>query len=98
MADMLERLYAAKSRADGDVRAREHYAAYVEDRIEHGEWSTADVAEYKAEVGRIMANGTPDEKAAAREFWEYKAAGLDRGRGINERIRAGIAADRLDAA
>lgn len=71
-SDLISRLSAVKVEADGESADRENYAAYVADRIEYGGWSADDVAEYKAEVGRIMAEGTDDEKAAAREFWAGK--------------------------
>jgi len=94
--DMLEKLRAAKDRADSSEIDRKNYAAYIADRIENG-WSAEDVAEYKAEVGRIMTEGTDDEKAAAREFWAHKRH-RNPEVGINERIRASIAAEKLEAA
>ena len=73
-----------------------NYAAYVEAMRELG-WSDEDVAEYKAEVERIMRSGTDDEKAAAREFWALKtAAGSEHG--INRRIRRSIAEEKRKAA
>lgn len=94
--DMLEKLRAAKDRADSSEIDRKNYAAYISDRIEAG-WSAEDVAEYKAEVGRIMTEGSDDEKSAAREFWAHKRSGNSH-IGINERIRASIAAEKLEAA
>ena len=94
--DMLEKLRAAKDRADSSEIDRKNYAAYIADRIENG-WSAEDVAEYKAEVGRIMTEGSDDEKAAAREFWANKR-NRNSEVGINERIRASIAAEKLEAA
>jgi hypothetical protein len=94
--DMLDRLKAAKAKADGGENDRANYAAYVADRVENG-WPESDVAEYRAEVGRIMATGTEDEKTAAREFWAHKATANPE-TGINARIRASIAADKREAA
>lgn len=94
--DMLEKLRAAKDRADSSEIDRKNYAAYIADRIENG-WSAEDVAEYKAEVGRIMTEGSDDEKAAAREFWAHKRC-RNSEVGINERIRASIAAEKMEAA
>lgn len=96
--DALARLKAIKTKADDGEADRANYAAYVADRVENGGWSSDDVAEYKAEVGRIMANGTPNEKAAAREFWAHKAKRTGTDEGINARIRARIAAEKQDAA
>ena len=50
-----------------------NYLAYVADRVAHGGWGNDDVAEYREAVGNIMANGTDDEKLAARQFWALKA-------------------------
>lgn len=72
-SDMLDRLRAVKTKADDKANDRENYAAYVADRIDTG-WSSADVDEYRSEVGRIMASGTAEEKEAACEFWRLKAA------------------------
>lgn len=94
--DMLERLKATKAKADSSEIDRSNYAAYVAGRMENG-WTDADVAEYRAEVGRIMTSGTADEKAAAREFWAHKATANPE-TGINARIRASIAAEKREAA
>ena len=94
--DMLERLKAAKQKADGGETDRSNYSAYVADRIEAG-WTDADVSEYKSEVGRIMTIGTEEEKQAAREFWAHKAK-ANTETGINQRIRASIAAEKREAA
>ncbi len=88
--DMLEGLKAAKQKADDGETDRSNYAAYVADRLENG-WSADDAAEYKAEVGRIMATGTEGEKRAAREFWAHKAETRPAECGINQRIRADLA-------
>ena len=45
-------------------QSRSNYAAYVADRIAYGDWTPEHVAEYRAEVGRIMKSGTDDEKLA----------------------------------
>ena len=95
--DMLERLKAAKQKADGGETDRSNYAAYVADRLENG-WSADDVAEYQAEVGRIMTSGTEGEKRAAREFWAHKSETRPAECGINQRIRASIAAEKREAA
>ncbi len=95
--DFVDRLKAVKAKADGGEKDRENYSSYVADRIENG-WSSADAAEYRSEVGRIMAEGTDDEKAAAREFWAHKAATRPAESGINQRIRASIAAEKREAA
>ena len=93
----LERLKAVKSQADKAQQDRDNYKAYVADRKGNGGWTDADVAEYRAEVERIMQSGTDDDKAAASEFWALKAAELNpssSATGINERICAGIAKER----
>ncbi len=89
----LDRLRAAKAKADGSEKDRDNYAAYVAERVENGGWSDADVAEYREEVGRIMKSGTADEKVAAREFWAHKVKNMGPERGINARIRAQIERD-----
>lgn len=94
--DLIERLKATKAKADGTQDDRDNYAAYVADRKANG-WSDADVSEYREEVSRIMQDGTADEKLAARQFWSHKRT-ADTSAGINERIRARIAADRKEAA
>ena len=66
---------------------QQNYKAYIADRKENGGWTQADVAEYRAEVERIMKSGTDDEKAAASEFWAVKA-----------RIRQSLTADTRRAA
>lgn len=95
--DFMERLKAVKSKADGDEQTRENYSAYVADRVANG-WTPADVAEYRAEVGRIMSEGTEDEKAAAREFWAHKAQRKAPEDGSDARIRARIEAENREAA
>lgn len=69
----LEKLKVAKFKADKSQIDRDNYAAYIADRKQNGGWTAADVAEYRAEVERIMKSGTDDEKAAASEFWALKA-------------------------
>lgn len=96
-SDLLSRLAAVKGEADGDAEAREDYRAYVAGRVADG-WTEEDVAEYKAEVGRIMAEGSDDEKAAAREFWASKRLPVGVEAGVERRIRASIAADKREAA
>lgn len=93
----LERLKAVKSQADKAQQDRDNYAAYVADRKENGGWTAADVAEYRAEVERIMKSGTDDEKAAASEFWAEKAK-QSQAAGINARIRRSIEQGRRLAA
>jgi len=97
--DAFARLRAAKDKADDGELAREQYRAYVADRVEHGGWSAADVAEYRAEVGRIMESGSDDEKLAARQFWVSKIAEFgNSARGVTQRIRESISAASLIAA
>jgi hypothetical protein len=84
----LTRLLAAKTNADKLATDRKNFAAYLQDRIEHG-WDSVDVEEYREEVSRIMKSGTLDEKADASVFWELKAQRIiGAAQGINERIRA----------
>ena len=85
----LERLKAVKSQADKAQQDRDNYAAYIADRKENGGWTASDVAEYRAEVERIMKSGTDDEKAAASEFWAMKAK-QSQSSGINDRIRSSL--------
>ena len=78
---------------------QQNYKHYVADRVAHG-WSVADVAEYKEAVGDLMATGTEDDKAAAREFWQLNANERRYGSaaGINARIRRSIEQGRRLAA
>ena len=76
----LEKLKAAKKTADKSQADRDNYAAYIADRKDIGGWSSGDVAEYRAEVERIMKYGTDDEKAAASEFWALKAKAINASR------------------
>ena len=85
----LERLKVVKSQADKAQQDRDNYAAYVADRKENGGWTSSEVAEYRAEVERIMKSGTDDEKAAASEFWAMKAK-QSQSSGINARIRSSL--------
>jgi uncharacterized protein YjhX (UPF0386 family) len=88
MTDAITRLLSAKTNADKLATDRKNFAAYLQDRIEHG-WDSVDVEEYRAEVSRIMKSGTLDEKADASVFWELKAKRIiGAAQGINERIRA----------
>ena len=92
MTDALTRLLAAKTNADKLATDRKNFAAYLQDRIEHG-WDTVDVEEYREEVSRIMKSGTADEKAAAASFWDVKAQQIiGAAQGINERIRGACVA------
>ena len=75
---------------------QQNYKSYVADRKANGGWSDADVAEYRAEVARIMKSGTDDEKAAASEFWALKAK--QSVPDINARIRRSIEQGRRMAA
>jgi len=84
----LAKLQSFKVNADKVQVDRDNYAAYIESMSEYG-WTDEDVAAYRAEVERIMAHGTTDEKEAARTFWTGCAPKSNKG--INERIRAGIA-------
>ena len=93
----LEKLKVAKFKADKSQVDRDNYAAYIADRKESGEWTQADVVEYRGEVERIMKSGTDDEKAAASEFWALKA-GSNSAHGANSRIRQSLASDRRMAA
>lgn len=84
----ISRLHAAKTNADKLATDRKNFAAYLQDRIEDG-WSERDASEYYAEVERIMAAGTDQEKADASVFWELKAKRIiGAAQGINERIKA----------
>lgn len=91
MTEVLDRLRAAKEKADKDGIVRRQYLAYVDDRTKCGGWSSSDVEEYREEVRRIMSEGTDDEKLAAREFWasEYLIDGSDEN-SVNARIRKQI--------
>ena len=93
----LERLKAVKSQADKAQQDRDNYAAYIADRKGNGGWTASDVAEYRAEVERIMMSGTDDEKAAASEFWAEKAK-QSQSACINARIRRSIEQGRRIAA
>ena len=93
----LEKLKVAKFKADKSQIDRDNYAAYIADRKQNGGWTDADVAEYRAEVERIMKRGTDDEKAAASEFWAEKAK-QSKLSGINTRIRRSIEQGRRLAA
>ena len=84
----LEKLKVAKFKADKSQIDRDNYAAYIADRKQNGGWTDTDVAEYRAEVERIMKRGTDDEKAAASEFWALKAK--QSVPDINARIRRSI--------
>lgn len=92
----LEKLKVAKFKADKSQIDRDNYAAYIADRKQNGGWTDADVAEYRAEVERIMKRGTDDEKAAASEFWALKAK--QSVPDINARIRRSIEQGRRLAA
>ena len=92
----LERLKVVKAKSDHVATDRRNYKSYVDDRVVSGGWTDEDVAEYRAEVERIMQSGTDDEKAAASEFWALKAK--QSVPDINARIRQSIAADRRLAA
>ena len=92
----LERLKEVKSQADKAQQDRDNYKAYVADRKENGGWTDADVAEYRAEVERIMKSGTDDEKVAASEFWALKSK--QSAPNINARIRRSIEQGRRMAA
>ena len=92
----LEKLKAAKFKADKSQIDRDNYAAYIADRKENGGWTQADVVEYRGEVERIMKSGTDDEKAAASEFWALKAK--QSVPDINARIRRSIEQGRRMAA
>ena len=92
----LEKLKVAKFKADKSQIDRDNYAAYIADRKQNGGWTDADVAEYRAEVERIMKRGTDDEKAAASEFWALKAK--QSVPDINARIRRSIEQGRRMAA
>ena len=92
----LEKLKVAKFKADKSQIDRDNYAAYIADRKQNGGWTDTDVAEYRAEVERIMKRGTDDEKAAASEFWALKAK--QSVPDINARIRRSIEQGRRLAA
>ena len=83
----LERLKVVKAKSDHVATDRRNYKAYVDDRVVNGGWTDEDVAEYRAEVERIMQSGTDDDKAAS-EFWALKAK--QSVPNINVRIRRSI--------
>lgn len=98
-SDPVEKLRAIRQAADSTDMTRRNFSAYIANRAAVGVWSDADIAEYREEVGRIMAGGSNDEKNAAREFWELKAAEIiAEASGINARIRAAIANRERNAA
>lgn len=84
----LAKLQSSKANADKVQADRDNYAAYIESMREYG-WTDDDVTEYRAEVERIMAHGTTDEKESAREFWKDKTKHRPEC-GINKRIRLTI--------
>lgn len=88
MSDALERLRAAKARADESANDLEAMEAYVADRIAHGGWSANDAAEYRDAASAILRSGSDDEIRAAREFWSDTRATRP-AVGINERIKMG---------
>ena len=92
----LERLKVVKAKSDHVATDRRNYKAYVDDRVVNGGWTDEDVAEYRAEVERIMQSGTDDEKSAASEFWALKAK--QSVPDINARIRRSIEQGRRLAA
>ena len=95
MMSAVDILRATKARADQTQADRDNYAAYVADRRENGGWTDEDVAEYRAEVVRIMQSGTDDERLAAREFWAHKAREMRMRGGISARIRESIAVEKM---
>lgn len=95
----LSRLRNAKQNADSVADDRDNYALYVAERVECGGWAPEDVNEYRAAVGVVMHSGTEDARLAAREFWALKAKDSSFcATGINDRIKAFIAAEKRLAA
>ncbi len=88
MSNALERLRAAKVRADESVNDAEAMDAYINDRIKHGGWSDADAREYRDAVSSILHSCSNGAIQAAREFWKstLSAGPVEE---INERIRKG---------
>lgn len=88
MSNALERLRAAKVRADESANDAEAMEAYIDDRIKNGGWSDADAQEYRDAASSILHSGSNDAIQAAREFWK-SALSAGPVAGINERIRKG---------
>lgn len=93
----LVNLQSSKARADKVKADRDNYSAYIESMREFG-WTDDDVAEYRAEVERIMQSGTEDEKRAASDFWRSETDHLRIANGINNRIRTSLAEEKRKAA
>lgn len=89
MTDALARMLAAKEKADAAATDQANLAAYVADRVEHGGWSSADAAAYRATVAALMKGddaavlamfppgtyASADEaRRDARAFWAMKGA------------------------
>ena len=96
MTDLIEKLRLVKNQADSAEQDRQNYQAYIADRVERGGWTKSDVAEYRAEVAKIMAGDDDDAKRAAREFWALKRTG--KSSGINHRIKQAIDLAKQEAA
>lgn len=92
----IEKLHDAKAKADQAQADRENYAAYVAKMREFG-WTDDEVAEYRAEVERIMKFGTAEEKQAASDFWREKTD-IGSAKGMNKRTQRSIAEEKRQAA
>jgi len=89
MSNALERLRAAKARADESANDISEMDKYIADRLAHGGWTANDAAEYRDAVSAILRDGSDDEILAAREFWK-NALATGPAAGINQRIRSAI--------
>lgn len=97
ITDALTRLQLSRVAAERTQSDRALYAAAVAEFEASGWWSAADLAEYREIAAQVMKNGTDDEKAAAREFWQDRSGWLDAGNGINQRIRNSLEDERRAA-
>lgn len=86
MSEALERLRAAKVRADSSVDDVVQLERYIADRLDAG-WTDTDADEYRSAVAKLLRSGTEEERIAAREFWSAALATWP-AVGINQRIRS----------
>lgn len=89
MTDALERLRAAKIRADSSTDDLVTMERYIADRRDSGKWTEQDADEYRAIVTEMLRIGPESDRIAAREFWA-SVLGYPAVSGINERIRRAI--------
>lgn len=87
--EAIERLRAAKARADESANDISEMDRYIADRLSHGGWSANDAAEYRDAASAVLRSGSDDEIRAAREFWS-DALATGAAVGINQRIRMGV--------